>query len=401
MVGYGFMGRAHSLAWREVVAAYDVALVPEMLAICGRDSEAVTSAAERDGWRSWATDWREIVEREDVGLVDVCTPGSSHPEIAIAALDAGKHVLCEKPLANTVAEAEAMALAAERAHERFGTFAMVGFNYRRVPALALARDLIAAGLLGRVWQVRTQYLQDWLSDPEAPLSWRTQKEESGSGALGDIGSHVVDLAQHLTGDTIAEVSALTKTFVTERPLVAVSSALTGQARGFERGPVTVDDAVLFLGRFSSGAIATFEATRMATGHKNSLRIEVGGERGYIAFDLERLNELEIYESSGPEAGPRRVLATEPEHPYLEAWWPPGHILGWDHTFIHEVRDLLQGIVGKRQPRPSFADGLGIQRVLAAVERSAVTGRWTEVAPALHASPTPDGKTPVQSATERK
>lgn len=403
MVGYAFMGRAHSLAWREVAAAYDEALAPEMVAICGRDPDAVASAAQRDGWSSWVTDWRAVLEREDVGLVDVCTPGSSHAEIAIAALEAGKHVLCEKPLGNTEAEAEAMVEAARLAHERFGTFAMVGFNYRRVPALALARELIDSGSLGRVWHVRAQYLQDWLSDPEAPLTWRMKKEEAGSGALGDLGSHAVDLAQHLTGDRIAEVSALAKTFVPERPLAASASGLTGQARAAERGPVTVDDAVLFLGRFSSGAIATFEATRVATGHKNSLRIEIGCERGYVAFDLERLNELEVCEASGPGAGARRVLATEPGHPYLEAWWPPGHILGWDHTFIHEARDLLRGIAAGQQPRPSFEDGLGVQRVLAAVERSAASGRWTEVA-APQALAETDGRSvpaSVQTATGRE
>ncbi len=250
-----------------------------------------------------------------------------------------------------------------------GVRSMVGFNYRRVPALAHARALIADGRLGRIRHVRAQYLQDWLVDPEFPLTWRLQADTAGSGALGDLGAHIVDLVQHLTGTAISGVSALSETFVPERPL----------PDGIGVGPVTVDDAVLFLARLDGGALATFEATRFATGRRNALRLEINGDRGSLAFDLERLNELELYDATDAptEQGFRRVLVTEPEHPYLAAWWPPGHILGYEHTFTHEVRDLVEAIATGRDPEPSFADGEQVQRVLDAVTRSAAAGSgWT-------------------------
>ncbi|MFI7684240.1 Gfo/Idh/MocA family protein [Streptomyces griseoaurantiacus] len=374
MVGHAFMGAAHSQAWRTAHRVFDLPLRPVPAALCGRNADAVRRAAERHGWASTETDWRALVAREDIDLVDICTPGDSHADIALAALAAGKHVLCEKPLANTVAEAEAMARAAEEAEAR-GRFAMVGFNYRRVPATALARRMIAEGRLGRLRHVRATYLQDWLADPGAPLTWRLRRERAGSGALGDLGAHVVDLAQYLAGEPLAGVSALTETFVRRRPLPAGSEAARGlSARAAEdaTGEVTVDDAALFTGRFASGALASFEATRYATGRKNSLRIELNGEHGSLAFDLERLNELAYHDGTEPgeRAGFRRILVTEPEHPYLDAWWPPGHGLGYEHTFVHQIRDLVHAIAEGRRPEPSFADGLRVQRVLAAVEESA-------------------------------
>jgi predicted dehydrogenase len=372
MIGYSFMGRAHTAAWRNVAAAFDIKQPrPELRVISGRDRAQVQAAALRLGWASWETDWRAVIAREDVDIVDICTPGSLHADIAIAALDAGKHVLCEKPMANSVAEAVAMAAAAERAAAS-GVRAMVGFNYRRVPAVALAAQLVGAGRLGTIRHVRASYLQDWLVDPQSPMSWRLQKELAGSGALGDLGSHIVDLAQYVTSERVTEVSALTETFVPERPL---SSAGLGSGVG----SVTVDDAVVFLGRLSGGATATFEASRFATGKKNSLRIEINGERGSLAFDLERLNELEIYDpSEGDLAGARRVLVTEPDHPYVKAWWPPGHVLGWDHTFVNEVRDFLEAVTTGQEASPSFVDGLGVQRVLAAVGVSAADRSWVAV-----------------------
>ncbi|GHH43123.1 Gfo/Idh/MocA family protein [Streptomyces candidus] len=362
MVGYAFMGAAHSQGWRTVGRVFDLPAAPVLAAVCGRDRTAVEAMAQRHGWAAAETDWRALIARDDVHIVDICTPGDSHAEIAIAALEAGKHVLCEKPLANTVEEAQSMVLAARRARER-GQLAMVGFNYRRVPALSYARRLVAEGRIGPIRHVRVCYLQDWLVDPDAPLTWRLQRDRAGSGALGDLGAHIVDLAQYLTGEPVVGVSALTETFVRSRPDPGASAP---------RGEVTVDDAALFTGRLASGALASFEATRMAAGRKNSLRLEVNGESGSLAFDLERLNELSFHDHTEPahSAGFRRILVTEPEHPYLEAWWPPGHALGYEHTFVHQARDLLEAIATGTDPRPSFADGLQVQRVLAAVEESA-------------------------------
>jgi predicted dehydrogenase len=373
MVGYAFMGAAHSQGWRTVGRVFDLPLRPVLAAVCGRDGQAVRAAADRLGWAAAETDWRALIARDDVDVVDICTPGDSHAEIAVAALEAGKHVLCEKPLANTVDEAEAMAEAAERAHAR-GQLAMTGFNYRRVPATALARRMVEEGRVGALRHVRVSYLQDWLVDPDFPLTWRLKKEYAGSGALGDLGAHAVDLAQYLAGEPIAGVSALTETFVRERPIMEGASAgLAAAGGGTGRGPVTVDDAALFTARFASGALGSFEATRFATGRKNALRIELNGEKGSLAFDLERLNELSFHDHTEPgdSAGFRRILVTEPGHPYLEAWWPPGHGLGYEHTFVHQARDLVHAVASGRQPEPSFAEGLRVQRVLAAVEESAL------------------------------
>jgi predicted dehydrogenase len=369
MVGYAFMGRAHSQAWRTVGHAFDVPLTPRLAAICGRDEAATRAAADRLGWAAVETDWRALIARDDVQLIDISAPGDLHAPIAIAALAAGKHVLCEKPLANTVEEAEAMAAAAGAAYAS-GARAMVGFNYRRIPALALARRLVEQGRVGTLRHVRAVYLQDWLTDADAPFTWRMQAERAGSGALGDLGAHIVDLAHYLTGDVITSVSALSATFTAKRT----------PAGGSRTEPVTVDDATLFIARLGSGAVASFETTRCATGRKNGLRIELNGSAGSLAFDLERLNELEFYDHAddAATAGFRRILVTEPDHPYLDGWWPPGHTLGWEHTFTHQARDLLTAIAAGDQPEPSFGDGLRVQRVLGAVQRSAPAGGWVEV-----------------------
>jgi predicted dehydrogenase len=370
MVGYAFMGRAHSQAWHTVGRAFDVPLTPRLAAVCGRDKAAAQEAAQRLGWAAVETDWRALIARDDVQLIDICSPGDMHASIAIAALAAGKHVLCEKPLANTLTEAEGMAAAADTAYGR-GTRAMVGFNYRRIPALALARQLVQQGTVGTLRHVRAVYLQDWLTDADAPFSWRMQAERAGSGALGDLGAHIVDLAHYLTGDAITGISALTVTFTKERT----------PPGGSHPQPVTVDDAALFIARLGGGALASFEATRYAAGRKNELRIELNGSAGSLAFDLERLNELEFYDHTqdNTTAGFRRILVTEPTHPYLDGWWPPGHTLGWEHTFTHQARDLLTAIAAGDQPEPSFADGLRVQRVLDAVQRSAAAGsEWVAV-----------------------
>ncbi len=386
MVGYAFMGAAHSQAWRVAPRFFDLPLRPDMAVVAGRTAAAVRSAADQLGWAATETDWRALVARDDVDLVDVCTPGDTHAEIAIAALEAGKHVLCEKPLANSVAEAEAMVAAADRAAAR-GVRAMVGFTYRRVPAVALARELVAEGRIGTVRHVRAQYLQDWIADEEAPLSWRLDKAAAGSGALGDIGAHAVDLAQFITGERITGVSGLLETFVHERPVAGEFSGLHGSA-GAGRGPVTVDDAALFHGRLSGGGIASFEATRFAWGRKNAIRVEVNGSRGSLAFDFEDMNVLQLFDATEDArvAGFRRILVTEPQHPYVGAWWPAGHGLGYEHGFVHQVVDLVRALADGSQPTPSFADGLQVQRVLAAVEASAADeSRWTPVPTTREAS----------------
>ena len=380
MVGYAFMGAAHSQAWRTAGRFFDLPLAPAMTALCGRDQTAVNAAAAKMGWASAETEWKQLLTRDDVHLVDICTPGDTHAEIAIAALEAGKHVLCEKPLANSVEEAAAMVVAAEAAEAR-GVRSMVGFNYRRVPAIALARRLVAEGRLGTIRHVRAQYLQDWITDPEFPLVWRLQKDKAGSGALGDIGAHIIDLAQHVLGSTITGVSGLTETFVRERPLPGASSGLSASDGAGKMGRVSVDDAALFLARFGSGAIGSFEATRFASGRKNALRLEINGSEGSLAFDFESMNELHFHDHTedAETAGFRRILVTEPAHPYLAAWWPAGHGLGYEHSFTHEVVDLVTAIGEQRSPTPSFADGLQVQQVLAAVEQSAADGSgWQAV-----------------------
>ncbi|MFC5944723.1 Gfo/Idh/MocA family protein [Micromonospora harpali] len=394
MVGYAFMGAAHSQAWRTVNRVYDLPAQVRMALVCGRDTGKVAEAADRLGWEAHTTDWRRLVESDEIDVVDICTPGDSHAEIALAALAAGKHVLCEKPLANTVAEAREMAAAAVAA-QTAGVRSMCGFTYRRVPAVTLMRQMVAEGRLGTIRHVRAAYLQDWIVDPQFPLVWRLQKDKAGSGALGDIGAHIIDMTQYVTGQRITGVSAITETFVKQRPLPAEYSGLAAQAagngaadgQGPDMGPVTVDDAAVFVARLDDGALATYEASRFATGRKNALRVEINGSLGTLVFDLERLNELEFYDATRPaaEQGFTRILVTEAEHPYMSAWWPPGHIIGYEHSFTHQARDLVEAIATGVDPAPSFVDGLQVQLVLDAVTRSAELGStWTHVEPALEA-----------------
>jgi predicted dehydrogenase len=379
MIGYGFMGAAHTHGWHAVRRAFDLGVVPMLSVLCGRDRAQLEAAASRYDFAGTATDWQEVVTRDDIDVVDICTPGDTHMPIAIAALEAGKHVLCEKPLANSVAEAEAMARAAEAARAA-GQRSMVGFNYRRVPALVLAHQLVAEGRLGQLRHVRGTYLQDWLVDPAVPLAWRMRRESAGSGALGDIGAHVIDLAQYLTGERLSALSARTRTFITERPLPAGPAVSLGGQASRTLGQVTVDDAVVMHAELGP-ALATFEATRMATGRKNALRIELNGSNGSLCFDFEAMNELWFLDGAEDRrtSGFHRILATEPVHPYIAAWWPPGHGLGYDHTFTNEIADFVRAVVDGTDPEPSFADGLQVQRVLAAVEDSAANdARWTGV-----------------------
>jgi len=377
MIGHGFMGAAHSQGWRVAPRFFDLPVLPEMTVVVGRDAGAIEQSRQRLGWAEASTDWRTVVDRPDIDVIDIVTPGSLHAEIAIAALTAGKHVLCEKPLANTVAEAAAMADAAASAANG-GVQSMVGFTYRRVPAATLARDMVASGAVGEIRQIRAQYLQDWLKNANAPLTWRLNKEAAGSGALGDIGAHAIDLAQFISGQQLTTVSGFLETFVTERPLLENAHGLSGTA-STKRGPVTVDDLALFTGRFDGGAVGSFEATRFSTGRKNAFRIEIAGSSGALAFDLEDLNVLSFYDASVPtdRQGFSKILVTEPEHPYISAWWPAGHMLGYEHGFSHQVKDFVEGIANSAPATPSFADGLQVQRVLEAVESSASNGSaWT-------------------------
>jgi predicted dehydrogenase len=364
MIGYRFMGKAHSNAWRQVARFFDVPIEPVMKVICGRNETEVRKAAEKYGWQEHATDWREVIERKDIDIIDICTPGDSHHDIAVAAAEAGKAILCEKPLANTLAEAERMLAAVERA----GVTHMVCHNYRRAPAVALAKELIERGELGRLYHYRGTYLQDWIVDPNFPRVWRLERAKAGSGALGDIASHSIDLARYLVGE-ITEVAGLLETFIKERPSPDDPT---------KRLPVDVDDAALALCRFENGAIGTIEASRFATGRKNYNRFEINGSRGSLVFNLERMNELELYIEEGANSGFRQVIVTEPEHPYIAAWFPPGHIIGYEHTFTHTVLDFLKAIDEGRLPQPNFRDGLRNQRVLAAIERAHAGRGWERV-----------------------
>jgi len=382
-VGHSFMGAVHSHAWRTVDHVGTPVARTNMRALAGRNKDRAQAAAEKLGWDEATDDWRTLLERPDIQVIDILTPGDTHEEIAVAALEAGKHVICEKPLAASAAAAERMAVAAENARAH-GVASMVGFNYRHVPALGLARQLVATGRLGTVRQVRAVYLQDFIVDEDFPLVWRLQRDRAGAGALGDIGSHLIDAAQFVTGQFLTRVSGTTETFVKQRPVQVegTGAGLSAGASASEQlGDVTVDDAAVFVGFGSEGTLMSFEATRMATGRKNAMRIEVNGSQGSVAFDLESMNELWFYDGDDPtpENGFRRILVTEPEHPRVSNWWPAGHGLGYDHTFVHELQDFLEAVTAGRAPQPSFNDGLQVQRVLEAVQLSAdQEGRYVAV-----------------------
>ena len=363
MIGYQFMGRAHSNAWRQVNRFFDAPFEPVMKVVVGRNETAVEAAAHKLGWEEHSTSWEAVVERKDIDVIDICTPGDSHAPIATAAAEAKKVVFCEKPLANTVPEAEQMLAAVKKN----GVTHMLCHNYRRAPAVSLARQLIEEGRLGKIYHYRGTYLQDWIVDPEFPSVWRLEKSKAGSGALGDIASHSLDLARYLVGE-IREVAGLLDTFIKERPLPGSK----------EKAPVDVDDAALSLLRFENGAVGSVEATRFALGRKNFNRFEINGSKGSLVFDLERMNELELYLDEGPNSGFRTVLATDAAHPYVAGWWPPGHIIGYEHTFTHTVLDLLKAIDGGETPVPNFEDGVRNQKLLAAIEKAAASRSWVEV-----------------------
>jgi len=376
LLGQKFMGRAHSNAYLKAARFFNLPKKPVMHTIAGLDLIALAPFADRWGWKNYSTNWKEVVKRPEIDLVDVSTPNYMHAEQACAALAAGKHVACEKPLAHTLRDARQMKNAAARARKS-KTF--VWYNYRRCPAVALAYRLARAGRLGRIYHVRAAYLQSW-GGPDTPLVWRFQKKYAGSGAHGDLNAHLIDLARFITGDDIVEVcGAVAETFISERPLPATGPARSSIAAGGggrrETGKSDVDDCVVFLARFKGGAVASFEATRLASGYQNANRIEVHGELGALRFDFEDMNVLWWFDAREERAtaGWRRIMCTSAgEHPYAGAWWPEGHIIGYEHTFVNMVADMMAVLGGQEPivPLPDFADAYETQRVLEAALLSA-------------------------------
>jgi len=374
LIGTKFMGKAHSHAWSSAAKFFDLPAEPVLKVAVGRDQPSLDEFASRWGWQETATDWKSVIARPDIDIVDIATPTALHCEMAIAAAGAGKQIFCEKPLALDAAQAERMAQAVRTA----GVTSYVNHNYRRVPAVMYAKHLIDTGRLGRIFHWRGAYLQSWIIDPEFPLTWHLQAEHAGAGPLWDLGSHSVDLARFLVGE-IASVQALTTTFIKERPLPGAEAgtfkAGAGSGAAVLRGPVTVEDAAIMAVTFENGALGSFESTRFATGRKNSNLFEIYGDKGAVAFNLERMNELEFLDATLPslEQGFRTVLVTEAEHPYLAAWWPPGHVIGYEHTFTHAVADFVKAVVAKQPIHPNFDDGAATIRVLEAAKRSAAAG----------------------------
>jgi predicted dehydrogenase len=367
LIGYNFMGKAHSNAWRQAPRFFDLPADVRMKTICGRDKATVKKAAVQLGWESSMTDWRRVIDDPKIDIVDICTTNDTHCEIAIAAAQAGKAILCEKPLARNVDEAKAMLRAVKKAR----VVNMVCHNYRRIPAIVLAKRMIERGEIGdRIFHFRARYAQDWIIDPKFPLVWRLQSKTAGSGALGDIGSHIVDLARYLVGG-FREVCATTETFVKERPVK------TGSRK---KARVTVDDAVTMIGRFRNGALASLEATRFASGRKNSITLEINGSAGSLFFDLEEMNRLKFFSNRDPKdrQGFRDIIVTEPSHPYINKWWPPGHIIGYEHTFVHTIADFVNAVVDRKNVQPTFDEGLQNQCVLDAVNRSAENAKWVRL-----------------------
>lgn len=345
MMGYAFMGKAHTNAFKKLpYMVYPPPAIPKLVAIAGRNEESVKEAAKRYGYTTYYTDWKQLISDDRIQLFDNGGPNDAHAEPCIAAARAGKHILCEKPLARNAKEAAEMLEAVEKA----GVVHMVAHNYRFVPAIRLARDLIESGKLGQIYHFRAVYLQEWIMDPNFPFVWRLDKNVSGSGALGDLGSHIIDLARFLVGEP-RKVSAMAKTFIKQRPLPGGGSA-----------EVTVDDAFVSLVEFENGAVGTLEASRFCAGRKNHQVLEINGANGTIVFDLERLNELQVFwkdEQPRETQGFHNVLVSESYHPFWQHWWPQGHIIGWEHTFVHEIAHLLDAIVNQKAIAPYGADFL--------------------------------------------
>ncbi|HTX20977.1 MAG TPA: Gfo/Idh/MocA family oxidoreductase [Candidatus Aquilonibacter sp.] len=372
LIGYRFMGRAHSNAWRQAPKFFPLKANVELHTICGRDSAGVQAARAQLGWQHATTDWREIVESPLIDVVDIVTPTNMHAEMAIEAVKNGKHVLCEKPLGLNLKQCEQMFAAAQKAK----VVHMVCHNYRRIPAIALAKKMIAEGALGRIYHFRARYAQDRLADPDFPLSWHLQKETSGSGVHSDINSHIIDLGRYLVGE-FKEVCGLVNTFIPERPLA--DSLAKGQKK---MGKVTAPDSAAFLGWMENGVMANLEATRYALGRKNHIEIEINGSKGSIYFDFEDMNKMKFYNGGDlpDRRGFREIQVTERDgvQPYVGHWWPPGHGIGYEHTFIHAVADFINACAEGKPVQPTFEDGLKNQRVLTAVEESSQQGKWVKV-----------------------
>ena len=372
LVGYKFMGKAHSNAWRQAPHFFDLPATPRLNTIVGRDNAAVREAARSLGWENYDTDWRRVIADPEIDIVDICTPNDTHCELAIAAAEAGKAILCEKPLARDVAEAERMTKAVKRA----GLTNMVCHNYRRIPAITLAKQMIDEGKIGdRIFHCRARYAQDWIVDPNFPLVWRLQTETAGSGVVGDIFSHIVDLSRYLVGE-LDSICATTQTFIKQRPI----ESRDGRRKRLRMGKVSVDDAISAIGRFNNGAVFNLEATRFAPGRKNSITLEINGSDGSLYFDLEDMNRLKFFSrrDSKGEQGFRDIIVTDPSHPYVKQWWPRGHIIGYEHTFVHTVADFIAAVARNKSVQPDFADGLRTQRVLDAALRSAHNNRWINI-----------------------
>ncbi len=372
LIGYRFMGRAHSNAWRQAPRFFKLKANVEMHTICGRDAAGVQAARGQLGWQHAVTDWREIVESPLIDIVDIATPTYSHAEIAIAAAKHGKHVLCEKPLALNLKECEAVYAAAKKAK----VVNMVVHNYRRVPAIALAKRMIDEGALGRIYHFHARYAQDRLADPEFPVDWRLQKETSGSGVHSDINSHIIDLARFLVGE-FTQVCGVVNTFIPERPRADLL------AKGSRKlGKVTAPDSAVFIGWLAGGAMANLEATRYALGRRNHITVEINGSKGSIYFDFEDMNRLKYYNGEDPKdrQGFRDILVTQRDNiqPYVANWWPPGHGIGYEHTFVHAVADFVDACADGKSVQPTFEDGLKNQRVLTAVEESSAKGKWVKL-----------------------
>ncbi len=366
MIGHAFMGRAHGNAYRQVNHFFDLPLQVVPAVVVGRDLARAAAAAQKLGFQRATTDLAAVLADPEIHLVDVATPNDSHCALATAALRAGKHVLCEKPLAMTLAEAQEMAALAKRQKVRVGLW----HNYRRAPATALAAKMIARGDLGAIRQVRAVYLQDWLASAEVPASWRTDRKQCGSGAHGDLNAHLIDLTRALTGLEFEAVCGVQQTFTKRRP----------RAGGKGTAKVDVDDAFCFLAKFQGGAIGTYEATRVAPGRKNHNCIEVSGEKGALRWNLERMNELEVFSFADPADGQgfRTVMCMDGVHPYAANWWPDGHIVGYEHTFVHHVADFVTALATRRPFAPDFADGVAVQAVLEAALESVARGGWVAV-----------------------
>jgi predicted dehydrogenase len=374
LIGHRFMGKAHTHAYTDVPIFFEPKLRPVKRFLCAVGDD-VPQVAEQWGWDDWSTDWREVVTRPDIDIVDVCAPSLLHKEITLAAAAAGKHIFCEKPLAMTLEDAREMLEAVERA----GVVHTIGFNYRKVPAIGLAKRLIEEGAIGRIHHFRGLYAQDWLVNPEFPLAWRLRRKDAGAGSSWDLGAHVVDLARYLIGE-VDEVIGVQTTFVTERPVAVFEDGLTAVG-GDELGPVDVDDATSFLARFENGAQGLFEVTRYGTGHRNQNRIEVYGSEGGLVWNgFEKMNDLEFYSCSDPDysQGYRTIQVGEAVHPYTAGWWPAGHIIGFGDTFVHEVLDFLNAIAEDERANPSFHDGVKCQEILVAVDKSIEARRWVKV-----------------------